>query len=96
MSDALDVSFLSDDVRTSNADKNAVVVVVEGSRSICLAVVPNLVSSCSVHIVASCRNVNDVGAISALWNVMSDRFSLRAMDICFEKSVRLFILCITY
>lgn len=87
--DALDLSSPSDDARTRNADKNAVAVVVGASRGIGLAVVQNLVTRWSGHIVATCRNVDDAGALSALWQFMPDRFSLLSMDVCDEESVRI-------
>lgn len=85
--DALDLSSPSDDARTRNADKNAVAVVVGASRGIGLAVVQNLVTRWSGRIVATCRNVDDAGALSALWQFMPDRFSLLPMDVCDEESV---------
>lgn len=70
-----------------NSDRNSVAVIVGASRGIGLAVVQALVGRWKGHIVATCRNVQDAGALGALWQFMPDRFSILPMDVCDENSV---------
>lgn len=71
-----------------NADANAVAVVVGASRGIGLAMVQQLATRWKGRIVATCRDVQAAGALGALWQFMPDRFSVVALDVCDEKSVR--------
>lgn len=71
-----------------SSDSNAVAVVVGGSRGIGLAMVQALVSrGWKGKIVATCRDVEQAGALSALWQFMPDRFSVLSMDVCDEASI---------
>lgn len=79
---------ISDDARRRNVDPNAVAVVVGASRGIGLAMVQSLVTRWKGPIVATCRDVDAAGALSALWQFMPDRFSVLPMDVCDEASVR--------
>ena len=71
-----------------NADPNAVAVVVGASRGIGLAMVQNLVKRWKGSIVATCRDVESAGALSALWQFMPHRLTVIPMDVCDEKTVR--------
>lgn len=70
-----------------NADKDAVAVIIGASRGIGLAVTQALVTRWKGRIVATCRNVEEAGALSALWQFMPDRFTVLPMDVCDEPSV---------
>lgn len=71
-----------------NSDQKAVAVVVGASRGIGLAIVQSLVRRWKGKIVATCRDVEGAGALSALWQFMPDRLTILPMDVCDENSVR--------
>lgn len=73
--------------RQRNADGNAVAVVVGASRGIGLAIVQSLVRRWKGKIVATCRDVENAGALNALWQFMPDRMAILPLDVCDEDSV---------
>lgn len=79
----------SADARSRNSDPNAVAVVIGASRGIGLAITQKLVTRWKGRIVATCRDPNEAGALSALWQFMPDRFSVIQLDVEDETSVSL-------
>eukprot|EP00737_Agarophyton_chilense_P002745 gb/GEZJ01003157.1/.p1 GENE.gb/GEZJ01003157.1/~~gb/GEZJ01003157.1/.p1 ORF type:complete len:327 (-),score=42.77 gb/GEZJ01003157.1/:348-1328(-) len=71
-----------------NSDPNAVALVVGASRGIGLAITQQLATRWKGRIVATCREPDDAGALSALWQFMPDRFNVIRLDVENEESIQ--------
>lgn len=62
---------------------------VGASRGIGLAIAQALVSrGWKGRIAATCRDTDNVPALSALWQFIPDRFCILGMDVCDEESIK--------